>query len=300
MSKNFQFIARFVFAFIVIVIGNYIIIAQTVVTGDWKSETKSGKAEKIHLTFERRNAEGGEHRMGHSFDFGELQGLSREQTLTDGAVRFRLVREAGNIECEGRFENGKGAGTFSFAPNAQFVTAMKSRGFDLVNDSVNSKENKNNNLFAAALLNVTVAFTDDLLSADFGKLETDDLFKAVIFKITPEFMREMKATGFLNLELEDLVKARIFKIDADFVKRMMALGFAKEPFESFVKMRIFKITPEFLSEIQNEGLDNLDIEDYVKMKIFKIDGAFVRRAKGVNPKITVEDMVQMRIGVYGK
>ncbi|MCA1622203.1 MAG: hypothetical protein LC768_04545 [Acidobacteria bacterium] len=300
MTNKIQIILRFVFAFIVIVIGNYVIVAQNVTTGDWKAEAKSDKPEKIYLSFERRTVKGGKNQMGQSYDFSDLQGLSREQTTRNSAVSFRLVREAGNIECEGSFQNGKGAGTFRFTPNPQFVSAMKSRGFDFEKSTSSDKHNSEDQLFATATLNLTTAFTDDLLSANFGKLDTDDLFKAVIFKITPQFMAEMKASGFANLGMEDLVKARIFKVDADFVRKVAAMGFDKEPFESLVKMRIFKITPEFLSEIQAEGLRNLDIEDYVKMKIFKIDGAFVRKAKAENPNVTIEEMVQMRIGVYGK
>lgn len=302
MSKNFQIISRFVFAFIVIVIGNYVIVAQNAATGDWKADVRTEKGDKIQLSFDRRAEKGGRSQMGQSYDFSDLQGLSREQTLKDGAVNFRLVREAGNIECEGRFENGKGAGIFRFTPNQQFISAMKSRGFDFENDS-SGRKNKGtgeDKVFAAAMLNVTTASADDLLSADFGKLDAEDLFKAAIFKVDSKFMSEMKASGFPNLGMEDLVKARIFKIDADFARQVAAMGFDKEPFESLIKMRIFKITPEFLSEIQSEGLRNLDIEDYVKMKIFKIDAAFIRKAKSENPNATIEDMVQMRIGVYGK
>ena len=302
MPKNFQISARFVFALIVIVIGNYVIVAQNAVTGDWKADVKNENGGKIHLSFERRTEKGGRSQMGQSYEFGELQSLSREQTLRDGAVNFRLVREAGNIECEGRFDGGKGAGTFRFTPNPQFVSMMKARGFDFENDSAarKNKGDSEDRLFAAATLNVTTALADDLLAADFGKLGAEDLFKAAIFRVDSKFMREMKASGFQNLTFEDLVKARIFKIDAAFVRRAAEMGFDKEPFESLVKMRIFKITPEFLTEVQGEGLRGLDIEDYVKMKIFKIDAAFIRRARSANPNASVEDMVQMRIGVYGK
>ena len=302
MSKNFQIISRFVFAFIIVVIGNYVIVAQATVTGDWKADIRSEKTDKIQLSFERRTEKGGKSQMGQSYDFSDLQGLSREQAKGNGAVNFRLVREAGTIECEGKFENGKGEGTFRFTANQQFVSAMKSRGFDFESSSSARKHSDNveDRLFAAATLNVTTALADDLLSADFGKIDTEDLFKAAIFKVDSKFMREMKASGFSNLTFEDLVKARIFKIDADFVRQVAQMGFDKEPFESLVKMRIFKITPEFLSEVQNEGIKNLDIEDYVKMRIFNIDSAFIRKAKSENPNVTVEEMVQMRIGVRSR
>jgi hypothetical protein len=304
MSRKFQLLLRsfFSLAFIVLVFGSYVIVAQSTLTGDWKAEAKSEKnPEKIHLSFSRKTEKGGMNQHGSSFEYADLQGLSREQALGNGAVKFSLVREAGTIECEGRFDGtGKGSGTFRFTGNQSFVSAMKSRGFDFETGEAGKKRDIEDRLFAAATLNVTTAFADDLLSANFGKLGVDDLFKAVIFKITPQFMSEMKASGFPNMGMEELVKARIFKIDANFVREVAQMGFDKEPFESLVKMRIFKVTPEFITEVKNEGLTNLDIEDLVKMRIFKIDGAFIRQAKADGVPLEVEKLVQKRIGVYGK
>jgi hypothetical protein len=230
-----------------------------------------------------------------------LQGLTREQVLNGGGVKFSLVREAGTIDCEGSFQNGKGFGTFRFTGNQNFVSAMKSRGFDFEKNSGSRDEHSmENRLFTAAGLNVTTALADDLTSAGFGKLEVEDLYKAAIFKIDSAFMREMKATGFPNLGMEELVKARIFGIDAKFASEIAQMGFAKEPFESLVKMRIFKISPKFITEVRNEGLTDISIEELVKLSIFKIDGDYIRKAKAEGVPLEVERLVQKRLGVAEK
>lgn len=280
--------------------------AQEAKTGEWTASLSDQHSDKdagnesgkLQLNFERHTDKGGRHQMGHSYDFADLQGLSREQVVRGGPVRFSIVREAGRIDCEGAFKDGRGSGTFTFSGNQGFVAAMKSRGFDFAEPA-----NKHNDgdtedrLFAAATLNVTTALADDLTSAGFGKLGVGDLFKAAIFKIDSQFMREMKATGFADLGMEDLVKARIFKIDADFVRHAAEMGFAREPFETLVKMQIFKVTPEFINEVRNDGLTNLEIEDLVKLRIFKIDSAFIRAAKADGVPLEVERLVQRRIGV---
>jgi len=302
--------------------------AQTTVSGEWKASVgsdksgdwskwddsdradktdKADKADKLHLSFERRTDKGGRNNMGSNYAYTELQGLTREQAERDGPVHFSLVREAGTIECEGSFSGGRGSGTFRFTPNQGFISSMKSRGFDFEKDddsrwdSERSHEDRvEDRLFAATTLNVTTALADDLLSANFGKLDVGDLFKAAIFKIDSKFMREMKESGFPGLGMEELVKARIFKIDANFVRETARMGFDKEPFDSLVKMRIFKVTPEFVAEVRNEGLTNLSIEDLVKMKIFKIDAEFIRRAKADGTPLEVEELVQKRIGVRAR
>jgi hypothetical protein len=245
---------------------------------------------------ERRSDKSGRHQMGQSFEFSDIQGLTREQASNGGPVSFSLVREAGRVDFEGTFQNGKGSGTWRFTANAGFVSAMKSRGFDFEQTSETDNREREDRLFAATVLNVTTALADDLNSAGFGKLQVEDLFKASIFKIDSNFMREMKASGF-NLGMEDLVKARIFKIDAEFVRQVGQMGFEKEPFESLVKMQIFKVTPEFITEMRTEGLNNLQVEDLVKLRIFKIDTDFIRAAKADGVPLEVERLVQRKIGV---
>ncbi|HEX8189572.1 MAG TPA: hypothetical protein VF586_14545 [Pyrinomonadaceae bacterium] len=269
-----------------------------------KSDEKDGEgdaAEKrdgLHLSLERPTEKGGRSQMGQTYDFAELQGITRAQAEGGGPVRFALVREAGRVDLEGSFQNAKGSGTFRFTPDRGFFGAMKSRGFDFENISARDHERgePEDKLFAAAMLNVTTALADDLLSADFGKLEVEDLFKAAIFKVDSRFMREMKASGFPGLRMEELVKARIFKIDAAFVREAARLGFDKEPFESLVKMRIFKVTPEFVAEVRGEGINVNAVEDLVKMRIFNIDADFIRRARAEGVPLEVEALVRERIG----
>lgn len=301
MSKNVRILMRSVIslAFIILLAGSHVIVAQNVLKGEWTASIVSEKSDKINLSFERRSGKGGRNQMGTTYDFADLQGLNREQVLSGGAVKFSLVREAGRIDCEGSFQNGKGSGTFRFTGDEGFVSAMKSRGFDFEKNSSTSNDGRDSEdrLFAATTLNVTTALADDLLSAGLGKLDVEDLFKAAIFKVDSRFMREMKESGFPHLGMEELVKARIFKIDADFVRQVMQMGLEKESFESLVKMRIFEVTPEFITEARNEGLTNLSVEDLVKMRIFKIDSQFIRQAKAEGVPLEVEKLVQRRIGV---
>ena len=270
------------------------VTAQSTTSGEWTAHLSSQDT-KLQLNLERRSGKSGRNQMGQTYEFSELQGLTREQALNGGPVSFSLVREAGRIDMEGTFQNGKGSGTFRFTPNLGFVSAMKSRGFDFEKYDDDDRQPQER-LFTATALNITTALADDLNSAGFGKLGVDDLFKAAIFKIDSNFMREMKASGF-NLGMEDLVKARIFKVDPEFVRQVAQMGFEKEPFESLVKMQIFKVTPEFITEMRNEGLNNLQVEDLVKLRIFKIDTEFIREAKADGVPLDVERLVRRKIGV---
>ena len=296
--KLFKFISGIAAAVLVIAAGSFLATAQSALTGTWEASVKEKSPDKIQLSLERKT-EHGKNQNGSSYSLSELQGLSREQ-LSNGRVSFRLVRDAGTIECEGTFVNGKGSGTFTFVPNRGYADAMRSRGFDIEkgwkdDDHDSSLEER---LMTAAMLNVTVALADDLRSANFPNLDFGDLFKAAIFKIDGKFMSEMRATGFPNLGMEELVKARIFKIDSEFVRKIKDMGFGTNDFENLVKYSIFKVTPEFLADLKAEGLNNLTSEDVVKARIFKIDAEFIRKAKAEVPDATMEQLVQMKIGVF--
>ena len=275
-------------ALIIFIIGSYVIVAQTATSGTWTSKPSTDNSNEVHLSFSRDSSKFGKNQHSSDFAYGDLQGLARDQP--NGKVNFRLVREAGTIECEGTITDGEGSGTFTFTPNRSFIDAMAARGFKFRDDQ----------MFPATTINVTTAFADELKTANFGDLDVDDLFKAVIFKITPQFAAEMKATGFPNMGMEDLVKARIFKIDAAFVREVTEMGFAKDDFEQLVKLRIFKVTPEFLGELKNEGFAGLSIEEVVKFRIFKIDSDFIRKARAQDPNVTVEGLVEIKIGVRRK
>jgi hypothetical protein len=275
-------------ALIIFVFGSYVIVAQTVLTGTWTAKTKTEKPDKIYLSFSRESSKGGHHQHSSDFSYSDLQGLTRDQA--NGKVNFRMAREAGTIECEGTFTDGRGSGTFRFTANQAFIDAMQSRGYNFQDEQ----------LFSATTLNVTTAVADDLKGANFGPLGVEDLFKAVIFKVTPQFMAEMKATGFPNMGMEELVKARIFEIDANYVRQVNEMGFKSNDFEELVKFRIFKVTPEFLAELRSEGFTNISAEDVVQCRIFKIDGDFIRKAKAEDPNVTIKDLVEMKIGVRRK
>jgi len=170
MSKNIQTALRFVagISLVGFLATSTITRAQRTVSGDWKATVKN-EENKINLNLER--SERGHHnQMGQTYDFSELQGLTREQATNGGPVRFSLVREAGRIDCEGTFQNGRGSGTFQFSPNQTFVAAMKSRGFDFEkNSSLSDDEGdrSEDRLFAATTLDVTTGLADDLTSSGF-------------------------------------------------------------------------------------------------------------------------------------
>jgi hypothetical protein len=259
--------------------------AQGVITGEWIADFNRDNPNEVQFTIVRRTARGGNHTSSSGFPLSEFQGLTREQAF--GArqeVRFRLVREAGTFDCEGSFRDGKGAGHWTLTPNQNFVSMMRSRGYDNLTEE---------DLFSAALFDINVKTIEELKAAGYDQLSFKQLVEASIFKVTGEFIREMKSAGFDNLTLKELVEARIFKIDAQFMKEVQAMGFGPQPLKKLVEMRIFKITPEFIKEMRSLGFDNLSLKELTDLSIHKVTPEFLNglKAEGftsISPREAVE------------
>ena len=80
------------FAFVIFVIGSYVIVAQNAITGNWSGDTKDENPDKIQLNFEIRTDKGGRNNHGSSFAYSDLQGLSRDQAQNGRIEPIKSVR----------------------------------------------------------------------------------------------------------------------------------------------------------------------------------------------------------------
>jgi hypothetical protein len=273
------------------------VFGQKTQSGNWTAKISKKNSEKIHISFYRENTDEDRkdrdenHVSGSGFTMDELRGLSLGQINgSKSPVSFSLVRDAGTIQMIGSFENGNGSGTWTFTPDASFISSMESYGFNNISDK---------KLFASAILNVKTQTVSELINAGLKNLDYEDIFKATIFKVDANYISEMNTAGFTNLDMEDLVKARIFKIDANYAREILGMGFGNQSMEQLVKFRIFKVTPEFLNDMKSAGFANLTAEEVVQMRIFKIDAAFIQNARNKgysNP--SVGELVELKI--HGK
>ena len=262
------------------------VFAQKQVTGTWKAKFKAKHSDGIHISFYSDDSDG-DHQFGSSFKFERLQGLSVDQVKQGSPVSFTIASEAGNIDMNGTFTNGKGKGTFIFTPDANFSASVENMGFKPISSE---------KLFASAVLDVKLRTVSELRNSGLKIDDYEDVFKATIFKVDADYISDMSQAGFENLDMEDLVKGRIFKIDAAYAREGIAMGFGGRSLEELVKFRIFKVTPEFLSSMKAEGFTDLNAEQVVQLRIFKITPEFIQemRAKG-HTDASVEDLVQLKI-----
>lgn len=283
--------SAFVFAMANIAANNvtdlFAVQAAEAITGEWIAELKPNNPREIHMTFHRRSEKGGFSMTGDTLLLSELQGLTAEAALSAKAnVNFNIVREAGTIACEGYFREGKGAGFWTFTSNPNFISAMRSRGYDNLNEE---------DLLRAALHNLTVKSIEDLKSVGYDRIEFQQLLRAASHGITPKFIREMQSAGFEGLTIEQLIRARNHDINSEYVKAVRTMGFDKQPLETLIRMRNHEITQEFINRMRSAGFDNLSIEQLIRLKNHEITPEFVNdlKAEGYSD-ISAESVIRLK------
>jgi hypothetical protein len=103
---------------------------------------------------------------------------------------FTMHRDAGDFAFDGWFGNGQGSGTYTFASNESFFDALRKRGCDV--QGIDRK-------MGFALVNVTLAYMDDLASNGYGHMPVHDYITFKALNIDGAYLRKLSEHGFKNL-----------------------------------------------------------------------------------------------------
>ena len=226
-------------------------------------------------------------RFGFSIPMSELEGLgARGDRWTASNVRFNIRRDAGTVDFDGSFTDGRGTGTWRFVPNADFVAAMRKTYQDLSTEEV----------FKLAIHDVSRSFIASMSQEGYVRPSLDELTKMRIHGVDAVYVQGLKKAGYTNLSVGDLVKTRIHGATPAFAQEVSAAGFDKLSIDDLVKMRIHGVTPEFIRELRDLGYKDLGVDDVVKLRIHGASPAFIREMRDLGYKdLPLNDVVRMRI-----
>ena len=276
--------------------------APRALSGDWTADTRqswTGDDGQPRVQFNLRT-EAGDSRWGFGIRAEDLQGLPAA-ALSGAAsdVRFSWTREAGTFRFSGSFDDGRGAGRYTFEPSSAFLSTMGGLGYRSLTGE---------DALRLAVIDVTTAYVRDLGQAGYRDLPLEQLTRMRIHRVMPEYIREMKSLGYRRcrpttwcgcastassptssaglrtrgysgLTAEDLVKMRIHKVSLEDIDQFKALGFGGLGTEELVRFRIHRVTPAFVREMRDVGFASVTEEQLVRMRIHKVDAQFVKDAR---------------------
>jgi hypothetical protein len=232
---------------------------RTSQSGEWQARltdswVRNNDERWVSLQLERDD----DRRWGISIRMAELEGLAARGDDFTGDARFTVRRDAGTIDFEGRFDNGRGRGSFRFTANQDYVTGMRRLGYDRLGD--------------------------------------DDLFRLATLDVHRTFVTSIQEQGYKSATLDEVIRMRIHGVDAEYIRAFRQGGYDRLSIEELVRTRIHGATPRFIQDVKSAGIENLSVDDLVKMRIHGVTPDFIRRvARRADAKPSTETLVKMRI-----
>jgi hypothetical protein len=258
--------------------------------GSWTATRPKLEPARLHLQLERDHDN-----QGQTMELADFAGLTAAQVASAAStpVSFSLRREAGTVTLEGTFRNGRGGGTFAFAPNAGYLAALRELGV-AITPGKRRGGSQEEQLLALAVLDVSTAFIRSLQAIGYRE-SLDDYIAMRIFKVTPDLVAAYRELG-MKLAADDLVAGQIHGVSPAYVKQMRDLGSRHVTFDELVATRIHGATPEFIAKMRDLGYGGLELDDYVAFRIHGVTPELVDELAEVGYRdVAADDLVAFRI-----
>jgi hypothetical protein len=253
-------------------------------SSNWEAGTwvASVDEKELRLTLHPKGETGNQSSL--SAPLNAFQGLS---TTEGSSAPFKLVREAGTFDFQGRFTDQQGTGTWKFSPDATYAKKLADLGLS---------QPKANEQTLLALFDVGPRRIQALKAEGVQVSSTDDLLQAGIFQITPDYARAMAKAGYPKLTLKELVQSRIHGVTPERIQALADVGFKALSQESLLSMNIHGVSPDFIREMRGLGFKDLDADTLVSLRIHGVTPAFVKEMRDQGfTGATADDFVSMRI-----
>ena len=228
------------------------------------SSAETDRTDRINLSLRHGSGDRRSH-YGRTMALADLQGL----TMADGPARFRIVREAGTIDCEGVVRSLRGTGECRFHPDAGFAAELQSRSIGRADDE---------EMFHLAMAGVGRPLLAELERQGYPRPRVSDLVALGIHGADVDYLRGLDSAGYRVGDIEQLVAFRIHGVTPAFISEMAALGgqFSRMAPERLVEMRIHNVTPGFGRAMAELGQQGFGPSQLVAMKIHGLTEARIR------------------------
>lgn len=225
-------------------------------TGSWRIDTLPDKHMiDLGMTYRSRGSTR-EDSNTVAFVPSSYPGLSADEMEADNAsVRFKIVRDAGDFDCEGYFMRGTGSGVFTFVPSSGYAAAFESRGFG--RPSADEQ-------FRLAQADVSLAMIDRMRSLGVKGLSASSLVRLADHDVSGAYVQGLSDAGVNARSVEELVRLRDHDVNVDFVAGLGRLGY-HPGIEDLVRLRDHDVDLNFIAKLRSHGY-NPSIEDLIRLR----------------------------------
>ncbi|HKE36360.1 MAG TPA: hypothetical protein VKB39_02960 [Candidatus Baltobacteraceae bacterium] len=257
MTYKLTLVAILFFAFALVTHGA---AAAANLTGTWAA-TPSTVPGKVYFDLTIEDARGHDHSHSGSDYAPSALGLTQQQLNGPGHhVAFTIVRDAGSFVCDGWVANGRGGGTVTFAPSADYVKKMNGRGYDPTDEQIAS----------AAIVDLSNAFIDGLASAGVEKPTFEELISMRALNVDATYVNDLHSAGINATSPQELISLKALNVNAAYVKSLAALGYTGLSSHQLVELRALKIDADYVRRVKAHGIAHPSVEDLVRLKSLNV------------------------------
>lgn len=263
---------------------------------DWQKDgplqfrlADEGSLNGLNLSLSR----GRHHQSTSTYPSADLRGLDPSALRLTGQHRlqFSLVREAGQIDCNGIGGGGVATGECTVAPNADFAAFLASQGLgrpsaeesyelimvdarrDLLSALAENRYDRPDieKFVELSAVGVTRDFVNQLAARGYRPAKLDNLTEFAALDITPDFIDSFRSVGYSNLSPDELVQFAALKIDPQFIRGFAAIGYQGLSADKLVELKAMDVTPDYVRSLKAHGLYPRDADQLVRLKAVGLD-----------------------------
>ena len=252
------------------------------ISGEWKIERWDGS---VCLSFSKKHNDG-KWSWTNCGDDEELIEMFREQKLP-----FDYSRDAGTMRLEGSFDGKNGNGTFTFTPNAQYVSYLKTNGLNDVTDE------RMLSCFAHEIeMDEMKEYVSGIKSIGISDFGVSDIVKLKTHDVDMDYISEMGRVGFDGLSLEDYVRMSIHDVDPDYVQSIKDYGFSDMSSDEIIRLSVHDVDADYLTDLKSAGMSGLEIEEVVRFSVHDVDASFIQSLSNAGlGTMTSEEIIRLSV-----
>jgi hypothetical protein len=307
------------FTVLLVIVGVMAAATLLAFSEDWDATwriTPSLSVNKVHFTVRSVNIHG-HWSSTREVPLDNFRGFSLAMLASPGPAKFEYVADAGRLVCDGHFLVGTGSGTYTFAPNPAFVSALQQMGYDAPDDEQLfsmlmmditrefAREIRDaglrasiNDLLQLRMHGITMDYIREARQAGYPNFTAEDLVQLRIHGVEKAFLRDLKAGGY-DLRAEDIVQLRIHGVDSAYIRDLKSYGLKPEAAD-LTQMRMHGVTPEYLKGLKDAGYESLQAEEVDQLRMHGVETSFIQEARRSGYNFSPQELAQLRMhGVDG-
>ncbi len=255
--------------------------------GNWFATIK-----KDHIQFDFKSGKDGHNWSNNSsFPKSDFPNLPTQEKGD-----FKLTRDAGTINFNGKFDGDMGYGRYKFVPAESFKSYAEQQGI---------KNIKDQDMFAFFMVNVTKDYIGVLQKYGYKDISKDNVIAMAALGVDERYIRFWKSLGYDNLNPENLISSKALGIDSAYVRDIKDAGFSELDMDHLTSFKAQGINGDYVRKVRKAKSDKGETaptaDDIVTFKAMNIDEAYVKSISDAGyGNVPNDELVAMKsLGIDG-